>query len=187
MKNFTRFIKENYDNQQIIDDQYFIKRVPFFKTFENNSGGDTVRFNHYKIWKGSDERLVLGDDIIEFSDISIETKFIYYPLRKRDFESEEKLNVFRPLIVTEHHFIYSTDIKINFPDDDITIDAAKGQVVALIINEMIKNDVKLKESFEVKEGETIPKNKLDSIFNSINRNLFKIEETTEKMNLSNYF
>jgi hypothetical protein len=50
VKNFKQFLNENLNDYIIFNDVYFIKRIPFFKTFENDSGGNEVRFNHYKNW-----------------------------------------------------------------------------------------------------------------------------------------
>jgi hypothetical protein len=61
-----------------------------------------------------------------------------------------------------------------------------NQMVSLMFKEIMKENLNFKDSFEIKDGENIPNDKLDSIVNSINRNLFKVEETLEKMKLS-YF
>jgi hypothetical protein len=74
---------------------------------------------------------------------------------------------------------------MNFPKTN-DVDEIPNQIVSLMFKEIMKENLKFKDSFEIKDGETIPKNKLDNIINSINKNLFKIEETLEKMKLS-YF
>ena len=66
------------------------------------------------------------------------------------------------------------------------IDDVANHIVSLMFKEIIKDNLKFNETFEVKDGDLLPKDKLDSIINDINKNLFKIEETLDKMNLS-YF
>jgi hypothetical protein len=188
VKNFKYLVNEGIDEYIILNDEYFIKRVPFFKTFENNSGGEEVRFNHYKNWQGNNAAILhFGKDkgFVKFPFFSVETKFFYFTTRKRDFENESKLTSFKPMFKTEHHFIYSTDIHMDLPKTN-DVDEIPNQIASLMFKEIMKENLKFKDSFEIKDGETIPKDKLDNIINSINKNLFKVEETLEKMKLS-YF
>lgn len=186
VKNFKQIVNEGIDEYIILNDKYFIKRVPFFKTFENNSGGGEVRFDYYKNWKGDDAAILhFGKDkgFVKFPFFSVETKFRYFTIRKRDFENETKLTTFKPMFKTEHHFIYWTDIHMDLPRTN-DINEIPNQIVSLIIKDIMKENLKLKDSFEINDGEPIPKDKLDNIINSINKNLFKIEETLEEMKLS---
>lgn len=187
IKNWKQFINEN-NEYKILNADYFIERIPFFKTFENNSNDTEVRFNHYKNWNGDDKAVLhfgKNNGFVKFDFFSVETKFYYFTVRNRDFESERKLTTFKPMFKTKHCFIYSTDIHINLPKAN-DIDEVPNQIVSLMFKEILKENLKLKDEFEIKDGEPFPNEKLDIIINTINKNLFKIEETLEKMNLS-YF
>jgi len=188
VKNFKRIVNEGFGDYTILNDEYFIKRIPFFKTFENNSDGNEVRFNHYKNWQGNNRAILhFGKDkgFVKFRFFSVETKFSYFTIRKRDFYSESKLSIFKPMFKTEHHFIYSTDIHMDLPKTDDT-NEIPNQISSLMFKEIMRENLKFKDNFEIKDGETIPNDKLDNVINSINKNLFKVEETLEKMKLS-YF
>lgn len=188
MKRFRQFINEGVDEYIILRDDYFKERVPFFKSFKNDSNDEEVSFNYYKNWKGDDSAILhFGKDkgFVRFPFFSVEVKFSYFTTRKRDFESEDKLITFKPLFKTEHHFIYSTDIHMDLPKTNDS-EEIPNQIVSLMIKEIIKENLKFIDSFEIKDGDTIPTDKLDNIINSINRNLFNIEEFLDKMNLS-YF
>ena len=186
--NFKQFLNEGFDDYVILNDEFFIKRIPFFRTFENNSGGDEVKFNYYKNWQGNNSAILhFGKDkgFVKFTFFSVEVMFYYFTTRGRDFESESKLTSFKPMFKTNHNFIYSTNIHMNLPKTN-DIDEIPNQIVSLMFKEIMKENLKFKDSFEIKDGETIPKDKLDNIINSINKNLFKVEESLEKMKLS-YF
>lgn len=188
VKSFKQYLNEGVNDYTTLNDVYLIKRVPFFKTFENNSGGGEVKFNHYKNWQGDNAAILhFGKDkgFVKFPFFSVETKFSYFTIRKRDFDSESKLTIFKPMFSAEHHFIYSTDIHMTLPKTN-EIDDVPNQITSLMFKEIMKNELKLKDAFEVKDNDMMPKDKLDNIINVINKNLFKIEETLEKMNLS-YF
>lgn len=186
IKNWENQLKENFEGSLVLNDEYFKKRVPFFKYFENNSNGDQVQFNHYKSWQ---DKAVLqlgqGKGFVKFSFFSVETKFNYYKIESRDFESEEKLSEFHPMFKNIHNFIYSTEINTKLPEAT-EMDEVPNQIVALMLKEIIKDELKFREQIEVKEEESFPKEKLDKIFNDINKNILKIEEILQKMKLS-YF
>ena len=176
------------NDDKILTDLYFIKRVPPFKLFENNSGGEEVRFNYFKNWHGENAAILhfgKGNGFIKFPYLSIETKFAYFTQRTRDFKSEEALPIFKPMFTTIHNFVYSTDVHMNLPKDD-DLENVKDHIVSLMVKEIIKNNFKFTESFKVKDTESLPMDKIDTIFNKINENLYYIEESLGKMNLA-YF
>jgi len=190
-RSIQEFLSENINNNKILTDIYFIKRIPFFKTFENNSGNNEVRFKYYKNWRGNDSAILhfgKNNGFVKFPFLSVETNFYYYTILKRDFDSEENLTVFKPMFKYQHNFIYWTDISMDLPkvNELDGLDEISKHIMSLMIKEIIKDNLKFIESFEVKDGETIPKDKLDDIINRINKNLFHIEETLEEMGLS-YF
>ncbi len=171
-------LNENSRSKLILNDQYFISRVPFFKDFENNSGGEQVTFNHFKNWKKDNPAtLYFGKNSVTFPYLSVETIFSYFTSETRDFESDDNSK-----IIVTHNFIYKTEIQMKLPESG----EAPNQIASLMFKEIIKDNLSFQESFKVREGEEMPEQKLDLIFNTINKNLFKIEETLDKMNVS-YF
>lgn len=185
VKLFTNLINENLEDSRILKPEFFIDRVPFFKYFENESGGNHVNFSHYKNWQGENAAVLHfgnGKGFVQFPFLSVETKFHYYTIRQRDFESEKELTVFKPMFKTQHQFIYSTDIHMTIPKGQ-NVDELPNQIVSLMFKEVVKNELKFQESFTVKDADEMPTEKLDSIINKINKNCFKIEETLDKMNL----
>ena len=55
-----------------------------------------------------------------------------------------------------------------------------------MLKEIMKDQYKFKEEFDVREGESLPMDKIESIVNNINKNLFHVEETLQRMYVS-YF
>ncbi len=174
-------LSENY-SKDILNDEYFKKRVPFFKYFINNSYDDTVQFEHYKNWH---KKLTIptGEkgSYMELPFASVETKFTKFIQKYRDFDKEDETSN-RPLYKFQYHFIYSTQIHLNFENNkDIESEKdarefVKSQIVVIMIKEILKDRLQFKESFIISEGEEIPKEKLNKIINDINKNLFDIDE-----------
>ena len=177
----AKLINENLESP-ILDDNYFMRRVPFFKGFENDSEKDEVKFSYYKNWQGENAAVLhFGKEkgFVKFPFFSVEIKFFYYPVKKRDFNSNE------PKFIMEHNFIYKTDVGMTLPSSE-EIENIPNKIVSLMFKDIMENEMKFKTSFEVKEGEEFPKQTLDKVINDINKNLFNIEEVLSKMNLS-YF
>jgi len=176
-KRFKDFTNESIKSNLILDESYFLNRVPFFKDFKNDSTNNNVSFTFSQSW----ENVTIPPIETYIPHLSVDTNFMYYTIMQRDFEQERKLEVFRPLLKTEHHIIYSTNIFLKVDKEDTL-----NSIVALMIKEVIKNELKLHEVFHVKDGDALPMTKIDEIINTINKNCFKIEETIEKMGLK-YF
>ncbi len=186
LKKFKQFINESFDGYEVLNDEYFIKRIPFFKTFKNKSYDNEVVFNFYKNWQGDNAAILnlgKGNGFVKFSYFSVESKFNYTTIRMRDFEKEAKLGLSKPLFKTEHQFIYSTDINLDLPKD-VNVEDIPNQIASSILMKIVQEELKFKDSFETEDGEPFPKDKLDNIINSINKNLFEIEDILGKMGLS---
>ena len=189
VKTFKTIVNESYYGDYIsFNDEYFMKRVPFFKTFENNSNGEKVIFNYKKKWSGDDSAILhfgKNNGFVEFQNLSVETKFFYWTERLRDFKTEMELPKPKPMWKTRHIFNYSTHIHMDLPNTN-DVDEVSKQIVALMVKEMLQEKIKFKDSFDVKDGKSVPKDRLDKIINSINKNLFNVEEVLGKLNV-NYF
>lgn len=172
----AKLIKENLESP-ILNDNYFMRRIPFFERFENNSYGDNVVFDYYKNWQDENAAVLhfgKGKGFVKFLFLSVEIKFDYYPIRKRDFDSNE------PKFITEHQFNYSTDIKIDFPNST----SPEDKIAILMATNIMKQDMKLSTSFTSKDGEEFPKEELNKVINNIAKNLYNIDLALSKMGVN---
>lgn len=182
---YKKFL-ESSEWVNIFNEKYFMKRIPPLKYFVNNSSGDSVSFKYYKNWGVSNPAILpLGDQgFIKFKDFWIDISFDYYFTRMRDFDAEDKLVEFKPMFKNNHYFIFNSIINFNLPDPGDIDELSKIIAMNMIKNHLDKN-LKIIESFEVGDGDDIPSDKLDNIINTVNKNLFEIEDFIEcKMKLS---
>lgn len=180
---------DEFVNKDDLTPEYFMKRVSFFKDFENLSGGKEITFKHFKnFYNEAIIRHQGGDNLhkpMTIPYLSVETIFSGYHHILRDFEREEQEKR-RPIINKQYYFTYSTHIHVTNPKEIETEDDIIRNLVNIMLTKFLENDLKFQDNFTVREGDEIPKEQIDSMVNKINKNLFKIEEILEKMYVS-YF
>lgn len=180
---------DEFVNKDELTPEYFIKRVPFFKDFENLSGGKEITFKHFKnFYNEAVIRHQGGDNLhkpMTIPYLSVETNFNMFYYELRDFEREEQ-DKRRPIINKQYYFTYWTSIHVTNPKEIETEDDIVRNLVTIMLTKIIENDLKFQDNFIVKDGDEIPKEQIDSMVNKINKNLFRIEDTLEKMYVS-YF
>ncbi len=173
----------DFVNKDDLTPEYFMKRVPFFKDFENLSGEKIIKFQHFKNFH-NEAVIKFLDDLLTIPYLSVETNFNMFQQTNRDFEREEQEKRHH-LIKKQYYFTYWTSIHVTNPEIETKNDIIKN-IITKMLTKIFENNLKFQDSFIVKEGDEIPKEQIDSMVNKINKNLFRIEDILENMYVS-YF
>lgn len=167
MNNIIKLIKEEYDN--IIIKNELIKRIPFLKEYNIvEHPRDKNRLVAQRIILNKDIKFMMGDEILNFPQFNISSDIIYYPHKVSD-------NIF-------HNFIIKNEIHPVKPKemDDLTF-----RVFLMTIKSIEKN-LSYNKEIRINDTSELSKNELDSVINDMNKNLFELEEFTNKYNI-NFF
>jgi hypothetical protein len=173
MKDLKQFIKttireylnENIGTNNVKD--ILLKRIPFLKEYNIfKHPRDDKRLEAQKVTYNENVKVIMGYDIINFSQYNVSSKITYYPYKIND-------NIF-------HNFIIKNQFHTTQPKemDDLTFR------VFLIVKKQLEEKLSYRKEIMIPNNEYIPKDELDKIINEMNGILFKIEEFTEKHSIN---
>ena len=173
IKQLIRETLESFETPTL-DADYFKERITLFENFEDKSYSDNIVFEYSKAWRGENAPVLPlgeGNGYIKFLDFYIDIKFDYYPIRKRDFNSNE------PKFFTEHQFGYFVHIYTDYPKSTKEID----KHISNIVNSMMEKAQSISNSFVSYDDKPFPEEKLNKIMNGIAKNLLKIDIALSNM------
>ena len=156
----TSTINENLRYQDMFNKDYLLLRIPFLKEynfFERKNGIEAQRvIFHENIQK------LYNNDIINFKQFNVSSEFVFYTHRVNDatFYNFIIKNQFHPMV------------------EDKTLDPLEEKVLMMGIKS-IGEKLSYSQELIVKDNQSIDENKLDEIFNKINKTLFKVEEESK--------
>lgn len=164
-----QLIRENLESFKTptLDADYFKERITLFNNFEAKTYNDNVVFEYNKAWRGKDAPVLpLGEGkSVKFLDFYIKIKFDYYPIRKRDYNSD------KPKFFTDHQFSYFIHIYSDYPKVTEEID----KFIADAVNRLKEKAQSISDSFVSYDDKPFPKKELNRIMNRIAKNLLEID------------
>lgn len=171
-----QLIRENFESSEAptLDADYFKERITFFENFEDKTYNDNVVFEYSKNWRGENAPVLPlgeGNESIKFLYFSVDIKFDYYPIIKRDFNSNE------PKFFTEHQFIYVVHIYTDYPKST----KEKNKYISNIVNSIMEKSQSISDSFVSYDDKPFPEEKLNRIMNGVAKNLLKIDIALSNM------
>jgi len=144
---------------------YFIKRIPFLKTFYNGSSEKAVYFQ--KVVFNRDANMKVGDEIYTFPNMNTVSEFTFY-LDKMD---EERYSLFCQV---------KNDVVTTRPDN---MDNLLYRVLSMAKKQAFGQTSYTKSI--ILPSPAIPEELLNEIINKANESLFKFEELTEGLDVKN--
>lgn len=161
-----QMMRLNEDKSYKIKD-IIIKRIPFlkeYKIYKHPRYDERLEAKKFRII--TDVTTMMGDEMITFPQVTISSDIIY---------DEHKINE-----NTFHYFTIKNNIYAKAPDD---MDELSSRVLRHAFK-MQSDKISYSKEIMVKTGDNIPAEELDKIINDMNGNLFKLEEYTNKANIS---
>ena len=152
------------DNKTNSMEELFLKRVPFLKDYEIHKdfeNGFEARREAYN----KDVKHSLGGKIVNFPQYNIVSNFKYTPIKGHD--------------ETKHIFTLENKTTPIPPEDMGEFE----KFMISSINQKSNENLSYSEEIVVPKGEIIPKDKLDGVFNNINRSLFELENVSNNLNI----
>ena len=153
-------LNENLKYQDMFNKEYFLVRIPFlsdYNFFERKNGIEAQRVVYHK-----NIQKLYKNDIITFKQFNVSSEFTFYVHRVNDatFYNFIIKNQFYPML------------------DDNSLNSLEEKVLMMGIKS-IGEQLSYSEELMVKDNEIIDEDKLDEIFNKINKTLFDIEEESK--------
>ena len=153
-------LNENLKYQEMFNKEYFLVRIPFlsdYNFFERKNGIEAQRVVYHK-----NIQKLYKNDIITFKQFNVSSEFTFYVHRVNDatFYNFIIKNQFYPML------------------DDNSLNPLEEKVLMMGIKS-IGEQLSYSEELMVKDNESIDEDKLDEIFNKINKTLFDIEEESK--------
>lgn len=153
-------LNENLKYQDMFNKEYFLVRIPFlsdYNFFERKNGIEAQRVVYHK-----NIQKLYKNDIITFKQFNVSSEFTFYVHRVNDatFYNFIIKNQFYPML------------------DDNTLSPLEEKVLMMGIKS-IGEQLSYSQELMVKDNESIDEDKLNEIFNKINKTLFDIEEESK--------
>jgi len=139
----------------------FLKEYNIFKTPRNEN-----RLEAQRVIYNENVKVMMGDDILNFSQYNVSSEIIYYPHKIND-------NTF-------HNFIIKNQFHTTQPKemDDLTFK------VFILAKKQLEEKLSYNKEIMVSNDNGLSKNELDKIINEMNGILFKVEEFTKKHSIN---